>query len=175
MKEILKRVVPVAVGTIAGAIIYHVNKNKDKGLSEVKLLSKAKDNYSTGNIVADYDFNNKKLKILVICQYYKPEPFRISDICEELVNCGHQVTVVTGIPNYPMGEIYDGYKNNKKRDEKINGVKIHRCFTIPRKIGPVHRLLNYYSYSLSSSRYIGSLPGDFDVVFINQLSPVMMA
>ena len=116
-----------------------------------------------------------KKKILVICQYYKPEPFRISDICEELVKRGHEVTVVTGIPNYPMGEIYDGYENNKLQDEVINGVHVHRCFTIPRKTGTTHRLLNYYSYPMSSSRYIDSLPGNYDVVFINQLSPVMMA
>lgn len=119
--------------------------------------------------------SDARKKILVICQYYKPEPFRISDICEEMVKRGHEVTVVTGVPNYPMGEIYDGYEKNKKQDEVINGVQIHRCFTIPRKMGTVHRLLNYYSYSISSSHYINFLQGDYDVVFINQLSPVMMA
>lgn len=119
--------------------------------------------------------SNAKKRILVICQYYKPEPFRISDICEELVKRGHQVTVVTGIPNYPMGEIYAGYEDNQKQDEVINGVTVHRCFTIPRKTGTLHRMLNYYSYPMSSSHYIDSLPGDYDVVFINQLSPVMMA
>ena len=49
------------------------------------------------------------MNILVVCQYYFPEPFRIADICEELVRRGNEVTVVTGVPNYPMGEIYDGY------------------------------------------------------------------
>ena len=43
---------------------------------------------------------DEKKKILVICQYYKPEPFRISDICEEMVRRGHEVQVVTGYPNY---------------------------------------------------------------------------
>lgn len=124
---------------------------------------------------AHTDKADAKKKILVICQYYKPEPFRISDICEELVKRGHNVTVVTGIPNYPMGEIYDGYENNKKQDEIVNGVKVHRCFTVPRKTGTIHRMLNYYSYPMSSSRYVNSLSGDYDVVFINQLSPVMMA
>lgn len=45
----------------------------------------------------------------MICQYYKPEPFRISDICEEMVRRGHEVHVVTGYPNYPEGIIYEGY------------------------------------------------------------------
>lgn len=115
------------------------------------------------------------MKILVICQYYYPEPFRISDICEALVQRGHDVTVVTGVPNYPEGITYPGYENGQKRDEEINGVKVHRCFTIPRKTGAVYRLLNYYSYALSSTQYVRTLPADFDVVFVNQLSPVIMA
>jgi len=115
------------------------------------------------------------MKILVICQYYSPEPFRISDICEELIKKGHEVTVVTGIPNYPMGEIYEGYRNGDKRDEIINGVKVHRCLTIGRKTGAVRRFLNYYSYAISSTLYVSKLKDDYDVVFVNQLSPVMMA
>lgn len=119
--------------------------------------------------------NDEKMNILVICQYYYPEPFRISDICEELVKRGHKVTVVTGTPNYPMGEVYDGYQNGNKQNEIINGVKIYRCTIHPRKSGIVHRLWNYYSYPYASKKYISKFDDSFDVVFINQLSPVMMA
>ncbi len=115
------------------------------------------------------------MKILVICQYYYPEPFRISDICEELVGRGHEVQVVTGIPNYPMGKIYDGYRHGKRRDECIGGVNIHRCFTIGRRSGPFWRFVNYYSYAISSTLYVMKLKNEYDVVFVNQLSPVMMA
>lgn len=115
------------------------------------------------------------MKVLVICQYYYPEPFSITNICEELVKCGHEVMVVTGIPNYPMGKIYDGYRGGKKRDEVINGVNVHRCFTVGRHSGPIWRFVNYYSYMFSSSCYVSQLKEQFDVVFVNQLSPVMMA
>lgn len=121
------------------------------------------------------------MKILVVCQYYYPEPFRISDICEELVKNGNEVTVLTGIPNYPEGVIYEGYDNGDKRDEYINGVHVIRCYTIPRKKGSLYRLLNYYSYAISSSLKIlfnsvkAADGSEFDVVFVNQLSPVMMA
>lgn len=115
------------------------------------------------------------MKILVISQYYYPEPFRITDICEELVKLGHDVLVVTGTPNYPMGEIYKGYEDGKKSDEVINGVKIHRCKIHPRKSGAIHRLWNYYSYCFASTKYIKKLDNSYDVVFINQLSPVIMA
>lgn len=115
------------------------------------------------------------MKILVVCQYYYPEPFRHPEICEEFVRRGHEVTVVTGVPNYPMGEIYEGYRNGEKREEIINGVKVHRCFTFGRKHGVIHRFLNYYSFVFSSTRYVTSIRDKYDVVFVNQLSPVMMA
>ena len=111
----------------------------------------------------------------MICQYYYPEPFRISDICEELVKRGHSVKVVTGIPNYPMGKIYSEYRKRQKRDEIINGVIVHRCFTIGRRSGAIFRFLNYYSYAISSEMYVSGLKDEYDVVFVNQLSPVMMA
>jgi len=115
------------------------------------------------------------MKILVICQYYYPEPFRITDVCEALVKRNHDVTVVTGLPNYPMGQIYAGYRNGEKRDEVLNGVKVHRCFTIGRRTGVIYRFLNYYSFACSSSMYTNKLGADYDVVLVNQLSPVMMA
>lgn len=121
------------------------------------------------------------MKILVICQYYYPEPFRISDICERLVKEGHEVQVVTGYPNYPLGELYEGYGKGKRVDEIINGVKVHRSFEIPRKKGTINRFLNYYSFPISSSFYVlskkckASNETQFDLVLCNQLSPVMMA
>lgn len=115
------------------------------------------------------------MKILVVCQYYYPEPFRISDICEALAEKGHDVTVVTGTPNYPEGEIYKGYEKGNRAEEVIKGVKVHRCRQIPRKKGPIYRFLNYYSYAVSSRHYVVKMQEDFDVVFVNQLSPVMMA
>lgn len=114
------------------------------------------------------------MKILVVCQHYYPEPFRITDICEELVKRGHEVTMVTGTPNYPMGKIYAGYEKGKMRDEIRAGVKIHRCFEIGRRTGTLFRFLNYYSFAISSKRYIKRMKEKFDVVFANQLSPVMM-
>ena len=119
------------------------------------------------------------MKILVICQYYHPEPFRVNDICEEMVKRGHEVTVVTGEPNYPEGRIYKGYENHVRANEIINGVKVHRCPIIPRKTGKLYRILNYFSYPYQAKKYINSLTAveenKFDIVFVNQLSPVMMA
>lgn len=119
------------------------------------------------------------MKILVICQYYYPEPFRLHDLCEEMVRRGHEVCVVTGEPNYPEGTIYPGYEQHRRADEMIGGVQIHRCPIVPRKSGVFFRMLNYFSFPLSAKRYLkkryARSAEAFDVVFINQLSPVMMA
>ena len=109
------------------------------------------------------------MKILVVCQYYYPEPVRIADICEELVKCGHEVTVLTGIPNYPMGIIHKDYRYGKKRDENINGVHVIRCFTIGRRHGVLFRVLNYFSYPLSAMLKIPKLDKDFDYSIVPSL------
>ncbi|MGB7604956.1 MAG: glycosyltransferase family 4 protein [Lutisporaceae bacterium] len=115
------------------------------------------------------------MKILVVCQYYYPEQFRINDICEELVKDGHSVTVLTGLPNYPKGKIPKEYCWGRKRKEIINGVKVLRSFEIGRKSGIIGITLNYASYMLSASIKALSMKKDFDIVFIYQLSPVTMA
>lgn len=74
-----------------------------------------------------------KKKILVVSQYYFPEQFRINDICEEWVKRGYDVTVLTGIPNYPEGAFFEGYGIFSKRKEIHNGVNIKRLPLIPRK------------------------------------------
>jgi len=114
------------------------------------------------------------MKILVVCQYYHPEPFRITDICETLKAKGHQVTVLTGLPNYPQGRVLAEYRFGRKRKETLNGVEILRCFLVGRGKNRVGLLLNYVSFALSASLKALFLRRDFDVVFAYQLSPVLM-
>lgn len=114
------------------------------------------------------------MKILVVCQYYYPEPFRISDICETLVQKGHEVTVLTGLPNYPEGRVLDEYRHGKKRNETLNGVKVIRNFEIGRENGHLKLFLNYFSFAVSASIKALFMKEEFDVVFVNQLSPVML-
>jgi len=115
------------------------------------------------------------MKILVVSQHYAPEPFRLPDICETLVEMGHEVTVVTDVPNYPDGYIYKEYKNGKRRDENIGGVKVHRTFTIGRRKNVLFRFINYYSWRFSAGRYLKKTKEDFDAVIAYQTSPIMMA
>lgn len=115
------------------------------------------------------------MNILVVCQYYYPEPFRITDICETLVEEGHNVTVLTGLPNYPEGRIYKEYRSRKRRREIINGVNIIRSYEIPRGKSKFKLFLNYVSYAFFASIKAFFIKERFDVIFVYQTSPVMMA
>ena len=57
------------------------------------------------------------MKILIISQYFYPENFRINDLAVELKKRGHIITILTGLPNYPKGEYFEGYSNKKNNDE----------------------------------------------------------
>ena len=111
------------------------------------------------------------MKILVVTQYYYPEPFRINEICEELVRRGHQVSVLTTNPNYPDGEIYEGYYN-KYCKKTINGVEVIRCKSRPRHKGAVNLALNYISFVRNANRIVDSMTEEYDVVYMYQLSPI---
>ena len=115
------------------------------------------------------------MKILTVCQYYHPEPFRIHEVCEELVRRGHEVTVLTGTPNYPMGTVPDEYKGKEHRDETVGGVHIIRVKERPRTPGKIGLARNYVSYVLHASLKALTMKKDFDVIFVYQLSPVLMA
>ena len=113
------------------------------------------------------------MKILVVCQYYYPENFQITPICEQLAADGYDVTVLTGLPNYPTGIIPKEYRTGH-RDEVINGVHVIRCHEIGRKKGAGHLALNYLSYVRSASKKVLELEEDFDLVLVYQLSPILM-
>ena len=85
--------------------------------------------------------NNKKLKILFVSQYFFPETFKGNEIVFDFVNRGHELTVVTGLPNYPQGKFYEGYSFFGTKEEVINGAKIIRTPIFPRKNGKGFNLI----------------------------------
>jgi len=115
------------------------------------------------------------MKILIVSQLFYPEQFRINDICFELVKGGHEVTVLTGLPNYPSGIVESEYRWFKKRKEVINGVKVYRSWLIARRKGKLRLSLNYLSFALAASIKALSLKKDFDLILVYQVSPVTMA
>lgn len=115
------------------------------------------------------------MKILVVCQHFYPENFRINDICYELVKKGNDVTVLTGLPNYPKGKILKDYKWHKNRKQVINGVKIKRCSLVGRGKSTIKMMINYMWFAIFGSIKAFFMKKDFDVVYVYQLSPITMA
>ena len=114
------------------------------------------------------------MKILVISQYFWPENFRINDLVSEWIKRGHDVIVLTGVPNYPMGKVFDTYKKNPKDFMELEGIKIIRAPIIPRGSSRFGLALNYASFVISCFLYgawrlRGVQP---DVIFVYEPSPV---
>lgn len=120
----------------------------------------------------------KKKKILFVCQYFYPETFRGNDIAFHLAEEGHDVHVVTGIPNYPKGKFFPGYGVFKKRHEVINGVRVTHLPIVPRGVdNKIMLMLNYFSFLIVGCLYMlwHAVFHKYDMVFCQQLSPVMMS
>ena len=118
------------------------------------------------------------MRILIVSQYFWPESFIINQIAETLDAQGHQLVVLTGKPNYPKGEIYNGYKQKGILHEKLNNVEIIRVPLRPRKSGNAKNLvLNYLSFIWSGLLHFPPLVKNkqFDVILVFALSPITSA
>ena len=116
----------------------------------------------------------RPMKILIVTQYFWPENFRINDIALGLKQRGHEVTVLTGIPNYPSGNYYPGYNLCSICKEDYWGVKVLRVPLVSRGQGKGLRLvLNYISFVIFACLF-GPFrcSGEFDVVFVYEPSPI---
>lgn len=88
------------------------------------------------------------MNILLVSQYFWPESFIINELAQELVRQGHSVSVFTGKPNYPSGQIYPGYSQHDCMNEVFTpGVPVFRVPLRPRKQkGGFNLFLNYCSF-----------------------------
>jgi glycosyltransferase involved in cell wall biosynthesis len=115
------------------------------------------------------------MKILLVTQYFYPENFKSNDIAIELTKRGHEVTVLTGLPNYPEGKIYKSYGFFKRTKEYYQGVNVIRTWLVPRgKAGGIRLFLNYFSWAFFASfrAFSLSFQKKFDVVIVHETSPI---
>ena len=117
------------------------------------------------------------MNILFVTQYFYPENFRINDFSIELQKKGHDITVLTAIPNYPNGKIYSGYGYFSLKEEIYNNIKIFRSPIIPRGNSSNFMLaLNYISFVIGGLlRALFLLNKKYDLIFIFQASPITSA
>ena len=113
------------------------------------------------------------MRILIVTNHFFPENFRINDLALGLVEKGYDVSVLTGIPNYPEGKIYPGYGFFRNVSEEYRGINIRRVPLIPRGSGSAFRLiLNYISSTLSFCILAPWVcRKSYDVIFVFETSP----
>lgn len=95
------------------------------------------------------------MKVVIICQWFPPEyapiGVMLNELARDLSGKGHRVTVITGFPNHPKGELFPGYRKRLFAEEESAGVRILRCwlYTSPKKT-IFRRLLNFASFAATS-------------------------
>ncbi|WCP73962.1 glycosyltransferase family 4 protein [Sphingomonas hankookensis] len=117
------------------------------------------------------------MRILIVSQYFWPENFRINDLVEELSRRGHEVTVLTGRPNYPEGRVFLTYRANPQDYAKLGEVPVIRVPMLARGSSSIQLLLNYLSFAISATVLgMWKLRGRrFDAIFVFQISPITAA
>lgn len=116
------------------------------------------------------------MKILVVCQYFYPEEFKVNELVEGLVDRGNEVTVLTGKPTYPRGPYPKGYKFWGVQKEEYKGAKVIRVPELTRgdggSIGIVRSMLSFLFFGRWYARWHKI---EADAILCFQLSPVTMA
>jgi glycosyltransferase involved in cell wall biosynthesis len=114
------------------------------------------------------------MRVLIVSQYFWPENFPINDLARGLRQKGHEITVLTGMPNYPEGRFYPGYKAFPIRKEDYEGIEIVRVPMVPKGSGNAIRMVLYYWSLAISACFL--VPVFFrkrvDLVFVYQPSPI---
>ena len=114
------------------------------------------------------------MNILIVTPHFYPENFRINDFAVEFQKKGHNITVLTGIPDYPAGKYFDGYGLFKRSRETYQDINIYRAPRIPRGSGSNLRLsLNYISFVFGAVfKSLFFLRAKIDIIFVLGISPV---
>ena len=108
------------------------------------------------------------MKILILTQWYPPEPaLLLQELAQTLQAKGHDITVLTGFPNYPSGKLYPDYRLRLYQREAVAGVAVVRVPLYPdHSDSGIRRVLNYMSFALSSA-FLGTwLTARPDVIFV---------
>jgi len=118
-------------------------------------------------------------KILIVSHHFWPENFLINEIALKFSQLKYEVTVVTGLPNYPSGKIFNKYKNWKTLNyEKFKNIRIIRFPIIPRKKGSFYNLIvNYMSFLFFGIYYLRKYDfyKTFDHILVYSTSPITTA
>jgi len=110
------------------------------------------------------------LRVTFLTHYFPPEvgpaQTRLHELAKRLIAAGETVTVVTGFPNYPAGEIFPGYRGKRLMEDSYDGIRVLRTWVFAtRSRGFIGRLLNYFSFPVFSLLAVRKL-GPTDIIYV---------
>ncbi|HEY8953292.1 MAG TPA: glycosyltransferase family 4 protein [Candidatus Dormibacteraeota bacterium] len=112
----------------------------------------------------------RPLRVTFLTHYFPPEvgpaQTRLHELAKRLIAAGETVTVVTGFPNYPTGEIFPGYRGKRFMVDSVDGIRVLRTWVFAtRSRGFIGRLLNYFSFPVFSLLAVRRL-GPTDIIYV---------
>lgn len=111
------------------------------------------------------------MKILLLTQFFQPEPtFKGLPFAQALADRGNTVEVLTGFPNYPGGQVYQGYRIRPWQREVLGGIRVNRVALYPsHDRSGLRRMLSYLSFALTCLLIGPWLVGKPDVIYVYNL------
>ena len=103
----------------------------------------------------DFATRNLIVRILFISHYFPPEvnapASRTHEHCRKWADDGHDITIITGVPNHPTGQLFRGYKNRFLQEEQVDGIRVIRTWMLlTSNAGFAKRILNFILFALMS-------------------------
>jgi colanic acid biosynthesis glycosyl transferase WcaI len=109
------------------------------------------------------------MRLLILTQYFAPEtgapPVRLLALAREFRRLGHEVEVVTALPNYPTGRILPAYRGRVRLSETQDGFPVHRTWLWAAKGAGLGRVLNYLSFMATALLPLRRVAAP-DVIFV---------
>ncbi len=108
------------------------------------------------------------MRILIVTQHFPPERGavrRLFEFARHFVHSGHEVSVLTAIPNYPDGVVPKQYQKKFFYVEDMEGVKVYRSWVLPASNKyPGKRMVGFVIFFFTSLINSFRIKDDIDLV-----------
>jgi len=107
-----------------------------------------------------------KNRILIVTECFYPEEFKINDIAIRWKKKGYEVDILTLVPTYPFGKVFDGYKNKFLAIDYYEGLKIYRFRAVTGyKNSIFKKIIKYINFMFLASLFAIFYGRKYDYVF----------
>jgi glycosyltransferase involved in cell wall biosynthesis len=104
--------------------------------------------------------------ILIVSEYFFPEEFKVNDVALAWKNQGYDVEVLTTVPTYPLGKIYNNYRNRFYQEDEYQGIPVYRVKTVTGyRESVIKKILKYFSFMFYGTLFTAFKGKKYDYVF----------